>query len=78
MQAIKAHARELGQDLKKDSSVISEIGLKQDDVLSSLNKENTAMKVLAKNNKMGFFTLISYSAIAVVLWILTMMLIIVF
>lgn len=58
--------------------MISEIGQKQDDVLSSLNKENSAMKTLAKNNKLGFFTLISYSAIAVVLWILTMMLIIVF
>lgn len=74
----KSQAVEMGKDLQKDSSVIEIISSKQDRVSTSLKKETDNVKELNNSNPLGFLTLIGYSAIAVFLWILTMVFIIVF
>jgi hypothetical protein len=72
MRAFKNHATEIREDLKRDSGVIEDIGKKQDNVINSLEKENSAMKALEKNNKLGFLKLISMGCSATVVWILMM------
>nr|BAJ93797.1 predicted protein [Hordeum vulgare subsp. vulgare] len=38
MLLFKAHAKDIGQDLKRDSGVIEDINKKQDTVLTDLNR----------------------------------------
>ncbi len=72
MRAFKNHATEMREDLKRDSVVIEDIDKKQDSVLSSLDRENSAMKALEKNNKLGFLKLISMGCFGTVVWIFMM------
>lgn len=44
MQIFKSYAKDVGQDLKRDSLVIDDIGKKQDNVLNELNKSNSSIK----------------------------------
>jgi hypothetical protein len=72
IELFKSQALDMGKDLKKDNSVIDNIALKQGRVSDSLERETGNVKKLNNSSALGFLTLIGYSAIAVLLWIFTL------
>jgi hypothetical protein len=78
MQLFKNHAKDMGKELQRDTSVISDISRKQDNVLNSLHRETNSMKDIAKNSSLGIFALLGYSSIAVMLWLFALVFIMIF
>jgi len=78
MKLFKNHAKDMGKDLQRDTSVISDISRKQDNVLNSLDRETKSMKDIAKNSSLGIFALLGYSSIAVMIWLFALIFIMIF
>lgn len=52
---ISTNINELGDDLKKDENVISQINAKQDKQLNNLKNKSESLEGIIKQQRIGFF-----------------------
>lgn len=64
--------------MKKDDVVIHQINKKQDRQMEVLSNKSSTLNDMMKSQTLGFFKLISYAAIGIVVWIFTLLFILIF